>query len=243
MRNFWGLRWPSIAALKINPIADPPMDIKNLVSDAGVKIAYQTVWGIDNAIRPRELDDLIKSVENEVRNKYKIDELKNNKIIRIYRDFYWKVIGIDPTKQRPAQEALLRRVLRGEPLPRINPAVDIGNIASIKWLLPVGLYDIDKIGSNSLELRWSRGELFRPIGGKPVQVSGQIILAAGDTVLHVYPYRDSELTKVDENTKNILIIIAGLKEIYDDMLIECSRFISESYEKLLGGKAGDIKIG
>ncbi|MGC9117629.1 MAG: B3/B4 domain-containing protein [Thermoproteus sp.] len=218
------------------------MDIKNLVSDAGVKVAYQTVRGINNAIRPKELDALIKSAEEEVRNKYKIEDLKNNKIIRIYRDFYWKVIKIDPTKQRPAQEALLRRVLRGEPLPRINPAVDIGNVASIKWLLPVGLYDIDKIGSESLELRWSKGELFRPIGGKPVQVNGQIILAAGDVVLHVYPYRDSELTKVDESTKNILIVVAGLKEIENNSLIECAKFISTNFEQLLGGKAGELKI-
>ncbi|MEL9990976.1 MAG: phenylalanine--tRNA ligase beta subunit-related protein [Thermoproteus sp.] len=152
------------------------------------------------------------------------------------------MIGIDPTKQRPAQEALLRRVLRGEELPRINPAVDIGNAASIKWLVPVGLYDIDKIGGDILELRWSKGETFYPIGGKPTTVNGQIILAKGETVLHVYPYRDSELTKVDESTKNILIVIAGLKGIDDNILIECSKFISMNYEKLLGGKSSDIKL-
>ncbi|MEM0182316.1 MAG: phenylalanine--tRNA ligase beta subunit-related protein [Thermoproteus sp.] len=218
------------------------MEIKNLVSEVGVRIAYQTVTGLNNSIRPKELDNIIKSIENEVRNKYNINELKDNKTIRIYRDFYWRVIGIDPTKQRPAQEALLRRVLRGEELPRINPAVDIGNAASIKWLVPVGLYDIDKIGGDILELRWSKGETFYPIGGKPTTVNGQIILAKGETVLHVYPYRDSELTKVDESTKNILIVIAGLKGIDDNILIECSKFISMNYEKLLGGKSSDIKL-
>ncbi|MEZ0249220.1 MAG: phenylalanine--tRNA ligase beta subunit-related protein [Thermoproteus sp.] len=218
------------------------MEIKNLVSDVGVRIAYQTVMGLNNSVRPKELDDIIRSIENEVRNKYNINELKDNKIIRVYRDFYWRVIGIDPTKQRPAQEALLRRVLRGEELPRINPAVDIGNAASIKWLVPVGLYDMDKIGGDVLELRWSKGETFYPIGGKPTAVNSQIILARGETVLHVYPYRDSELTKVDESTKNILIIIAGLRGLDDDILIECSRFISMNYEKLLGGKPGDIKL-
>ena len=218
------------------------MEIKNLVSDAGVRIAYQEVLGIDNTSRPREVDDLVKSVVDEVRSKYRLEELKDNPIIRIYRDFYWRVIGIDPTKQRPAQEALLRRVLRGEDLPRINSAVDIGNAASMKFLVPVGLYDIDKIGSDVLELRWSKGELFRPIGGKPVAVNNQIILAKGDLVVHVYPYRDSELTKVDINTKNVLIVVAGLKGVSDDVLIGCSKFIASAYEKILGGKPGEVKL-
>lgn len=217
------------------------MEIKNLVSEVGVRIAYQVVIGINNKERPKELDELVKSVEDEVRRKYKLEELKENPIIRIYRDFYWRM-GIDPTKQRPAQEALLRRVLRGEDLPRINPAVDIGNAASMKYLVPVGLYDIDKIGGDVLELRWSRGELFRPIGGRPFEVNGQIILAKGDTVIHVYPYRDSELTKVDERTRNVLIVVAGLRGVSDDVLVECSKFISTAYEMMLGGKSGEIKL-
>lgn len=218
------------------------MEIKNFVSDTGVRVAYQVVNNVDNSRRPEGLDELIKSVEEEIRRSLRLDDLKDNAIIRIYRDFYWHVIGIDPTKQRPAQEALLRRVLRGEPLPRINPAVDIGNVASIKWLLPVGLYDIDKIGGGVLELRWSRGETFYPIGGKPMQVDRQIVLASEDKVLHIYPYRDSVLTKVDEGTKNILIVVAGLKGIEDERLRECANFISKNMERYLGGRAGDIKL-
>lgn len=214
----------------------------NRVGEAGVRIAYQEVFGINNTTRPQALEEIIRSAEEEVRRALRIEDLKNHPVIRAYRDFYWRVIGIDPTKQRPAQEALLRRVLRGEDLPRINPAVDVGNAASIKWLVPVGLYDVDKIGGDILELRWSNGEEFHPIGGKPIRLQRQIILAAGDKVLHVYPYRDSELTKVDENTKNILIVIAGLKNISTDILINCSKYISSIYEKVLGGKANEVKI-
>lgn len=217
------------------------VEIKNLVSDMGVRIAYRVVTGINNKDRPKEVDELIRSVEEEVRRKYKLEELKENPIIRIYRDFYWRM-GIDPTKQRPAQEALLRRVLRGEDLPRINPAVDIGNAASMKYLVPVGLYDVDKIGGGVLELRWSKGELFQPIGGRPFAVNGQIVLAKGDTIIHVYPYRDSELTKVDEGTKNVLIVVAGLRGLNDEILVECAEFISSAYDKILGGRSGEVKL-
>jgi DNA/RNA-binding domain of Phe-tRNA-synthetase-like protein len=218
------------------------VEILNRVKDVGVRIAYQEVFGVNNSTRPEGLEEVLRSAEEEARKALSLEALKDHPIIRIYRDFYWRVIGIDPTKQRPAQEALLRRVLRGEPLPRINPAVDIGNAASIRWLVPVGLYDIDKAGGDVLELRWSNGEEFMPIGGKPTRVERQIILARGSLVLHVYPYRDSELTKVDESTKNILIVVAGLRGVSDDVLTGCSSYISSLFERLLGGRAGPIKL-
>ena len=53
----------------------------------------------------------------------------------------YKRVGIDPTKTRPSSEALLRRVRKGEPLPRVNAVVDICNWCSVELQLPYGLYD------------------------------------------------------------------------------------------------------
>src|SRR5690242_4960505 len=53
----------------------------------------------------------------------------------------YKRVGIDPTKRRPSSEALLRRVRKGEPLPRINSMVDVCNWCSFELQLPYGLYD------------------------------------------------------------------------------------------------------
>jgi DNA/RNA-binding domain of Phe-tRNA-synthetase-like protein len=57
----------------------------------------------------------------------------------------YRAFGIDPTKTRPSSEALLRRVRRGEPLPRINTAVDVCNWCSVEVQLPYGLYDADAL--------------------------------------------------------------------------------------------------
>jgi DNA/RNA-binding domain of Phe-tRNA-synthetase-like protein len=57
----------------------------------------------------------------------------------------YKRVGIDPTKTRPSSEALLRRVRKGDPLPRINSMVDICNWCSFEFQLPYGLYDAAKI--------------------------------------------------------------------------------------------------
>ena len=57
----------------------------------------------------------------------------------------YKALGLDPTKTRPSNEALLRRALKGEPLYRINTLVDALNLCSLRYQLPFGLYDLDRV--------------------------------------------------------------------------------------------------
>ncbi len=57
----------------------------------------------------------------------------------------YKRVGLDPTKTRPSSEALLRRVRKGDALPRINSMVDVCNWCSLEFQLPYGLYDAAKI--------------------------------------------------------------------------------------------------
>lgn len=48
----------------------------------------------------------------------------------------FRAAGTDPTRYRPASEALLRRVLKGEDLPEIHPLVDINNCLSVEMAVP-----------------------------------------------------------------------------------------------------------
>ena len=57
----------------------------------------------------------------------------------------YRQCGMNPTKTRPSSEALLKRLRRGDPFPRINTLVDICNACSVQTLLPYGLYDSDRI--------------------------------------------------------------------------------------------------
>ena len=68
----------------------------------------------------------------------------------------YKRVGIDPTKRRPSSEALLRRVRKGQPLPRINSMVDVCNWCSLEFQLPYGLYDASRIQGDVM-LRIGRG--------------------------------------------------------------------------------------
>lgn len=91
----------------------------------------------------------------------------------LYRRF-----GLDPTRVRPSSEALLRRLKKGEPLPRVNSLVDLANAMSVQLQVPVGLYDLDKVQGDELVVRLgAEGESYSGIGRERVNVAGRICVA------------------------------------------------------------------
>ena len=95
----------------------------------------------------------------------------------LYRRF-----GIDPTRVRPSSEALLRRLKKGEPLPRVNSLVDVANALSVQLQVPVGLYDLDKVkgqgeGDELVVRLGAEGESYVGIGKEKVNVAGRICVA------------------------------------------------------------------
>ena len=90
----------------------------------------------------------------------------------------YRRVGLDPTKTRPSSEALLRRLRRGEALPRVNTAVDICNWCSVEAQVPFGLYDRDRIDGDAVALRLGvDGEGYAGIRKEHVNVGGRLTLA------------------------------------------------------------------
>jgi DNA/RNA-binding domain of Phe-tRNA-synthetase-like protein len=118
----------------------------------------------------------------------------------------YKRVGLDPTKTRPSSEALLRRVRKGDALPRINSLVDIINWSSVESQLPFGLYDLDQIkGGVTLRLGGS-GEQYAGIRKDAVHVEGRLTLA-DDVGPFGNPTSDSARTMVTPATTRALVVI------------------------------------
>jgi len=116
----------------------------------------------------------------------------------------YRRVGLDPTKTRPSSEALLRRVTRGEPLPRINSLVDICNWCSLAFQLPYGLYDVDRI-SGDVEMRLGRaGEEYAGIRKDVVHLAGRLTLADAAGPFG-NPTSDSARTMVTIQTRRALV--------------------------------------
>jgi DNA/RNA-binding domain of Phe-tRNA-synthetase-like protein len=88
----------------------------------------------------------------------------------------YKALGIDPTKTRPSNEALLRRALKGETLYRVNTLVDALNLVSLQEQLPFGLYDLDHVAPPVVLRLGGPGEGYEGIRKGFVSVEGRPVL-------------------------------------------------------------------
>lgn len=124
----------------------------------------------------------------------------------------YRRVGIDPTKTRPSSEALLRRVTKGDALPRINSMVDVCNWCSLEFQLPYGLYDAAHI-EGDVELRLGRdGESYPGIRKDDVHVAGRITLA--DRIGPFgNPTSDSARTMVTTSTTKALLVVFAPHEL------------------------------
>ena len=130
----------------------------------------------------------------------------------------YKRVGLDPTKTRPSSEALLRRVRKGDTLPRINSMVDVCNWCSLEFQLPYGLYDAAKIDGD-VELRIGRGgESYAGIRKDDVHVDGRIALA--DAVGPFgNPTSDSARTMVTTATTRALLVVFAPRDVDERRLM------------------------
>lgn len=211
------------------------------VRTMGIHIAYSVVYHVVVEKDRVDVREYAKQLVEKLLSEYSIERLKEHPIIRAYRDFYWR-LGIDPTKTRPSSEALLRRVLRTKTMPLINNVVDAGNFASLETLVPIGLYDVDKI-KGMLKLRLSReGEIFDPIGGnREILAEGLPVLADEEKIIHLYPYRDSRHTMIRTSTKNVLVVACGVPNVPSSLVKEAASKTINYILRFAGGSAtGEI---
>jgi DNA/RNA-binding domain of Phe-tRNA-synthetase-like protein len=118
----------------------------------------------------------------------------------LYRRF-----GIDPTRVRPSSEALLRRLKKGEPLPRVNSLVDVANAMSVQLQVPVGLYDMDK-ATGELAIRLGvEGEGYTGIRKEHVNVAGRLCVADAEGPIG-NPSADSARTMITTDTERAVWI-------------------------------------
>lgn len=117
----------------------------------------------------------------------------------------YKALGIDPTKTRPSNEALLRRALKGETFYRINTLVDALNLVSLREQLPFGLYDLGRVRPPVVLRQGAPGEAYEGIRKGPVHVDGRPVLVDAEGPFG-NPTSDSLRTSVSLSTRDALVV-------------------------------------
>ncbi|KXB00435.1 tRNA synthetase subunit beta [candidate division MSBL1 archaeon SCGC-AAA261C02] len=202
-----------------------------------LQVLTTCIRGVKVEKKSRELEEFKKNVIGKVREEYNLDELKNTPIFRKYRDFFWE-IGIDPTKTRPAAEALTRRILQGESLPTINTLVDAYNLASLDSGIPLAAFDAEVL-EGGLVMRFAReGEEFHGIGmSEPIHLDGgEIVTSDSEKLIAIYPYRDSDETKITLKTNNVILMTCGAPGVKESTLKDAERTVINYVTRFCGGK-------
>ncbi|MGE5323502.1 MAG: B3/4 domain-containing protein [Actinomycetota bacterium] len=118
----------------------------------------------------------------------------------------YKALGKDPSRYRGSAEALLRRVLSGKGLYRVNNVVDINNLVSLQSLFPAGSYDLGNVNP-PVELRiGAAGESYKGIGKEEINIEKLPVFADSKGPFGS-PTSDSERAMIRLESSNVLMVI------------------------------------
>jgi DNA/RNA-binding domain of Phe-tRNA-synthetase-like protein len=122
-------------------------------------------------------------------------------------------MGLKPTQYRSAAEALLRRFRREVDLPRLHPLVDLCNVVSLAFALPVAVFDLAGV-EEYLEVRHARGdEQYLAFSGEiETPDPHEVIFADAANQVHArrWTFRQSRRSTIGPETRHVLIVSEGL---------------------------------
>lgn len=199
----------------------------------GVVIAHE----VTNGPSPADLVAMLREAEASVRARLDLETIAEEPRIKSWREAY-RAFGAKPAEFRSSVEAMARRALRGDELPAINALVDIGNIVSLRHLIPAGGHAIDLLNGD-IELRFATGEEeFIAFGSdeKEHPLPGEVIFAEGDTVLtRRWTWRQANHTLTLPKTTAIEFNVDGLPPVTRSEIEEACQEVADLVHRYCGG--------
>lgn len=196
---------------------------------------------INNAGSSDEIQKMLEHEQERIRNDFNLENLAQNLFIQNWRKAY-KLFGSD---ERCSSERLIRRALKGEQLPSVNKLVDIYNQISLKYRTPVGGEDIDNLKGN-VYLRFATGkETFVAIGSRELQniKEGEVIYAdEKEVICRRWNLKESDNTKLTEQTKNAFLVIDALPPVLKVTVQEANEELASLVSRHCGAKTSSFII-
>jgi DNA/RNA-binding domain of Phe-tRNA-synthetase-like protein len=123
----------------------------------------------------------------------------------------FRAFGLDPTQYRCAAEALLRRLTKAGSIPNLNALVDLGNLASIRYALPVAVFDL-RAATGPITVRFADGtEHFTPLGQEAAEhpVPGEVIFCDDANLVSArrWCWRQSAESAARDDSTTVLITV------------------------------------
>ncbi|HJV31595.1 MAG TPA: phenylalanine--tRNA ligase beta subunit-related protein [Bacillales bacterium] len=167
-------------------------------------------------------------------------DLENKNVTELPGVQEWRSIfkktGKDPNRYRPSVEALYRRVKKQNFLHAVQSAIDVNNLFSLQYEVPIGIYDLEKL-SESITIRIGKeNEEYIGLNGRSNSLQ-QLILSADSQGPFGSPFVDSERSPVTEKTKNALQIIYLRPSTSLDSATKLTESLMNMFIQIHGGEA------
>jgi DNA/RNA-binding domain of Phe-tRNA-synthetase-like protein len=200
----------------------------------GLKLGILSAHSVTVQKMVPEFEDDLAQLVSSLRDKFKNRRPAEDEVVGYVRRMYRR-IGWEPTRYRPSSEALVRRLLKGNGLYRINNLVDYGNLVSARFHLPMGLYDTDKIKGRILIDVGSENESYRGISNPEIHATGKLILR-DDLGIFGNPTADSFRTSISEDTTSFLAVFFCPPEVETSYLNKTMRALQSAYQPFTEGE-------
>lgn len=166
--------------------------------------------GLTNGPTPQALLDAYESEQQDVLARIGETPLSQIAALAAWRAVF-RGFGVDPTQYRSAPEALLRRLTKKGSIPSINALVDLGNLVSIRYALPVALFDL-RAAQGTITVRFAEGsERYTTLGEVEADapLPGEVVFVdeAGLVVARRWCWRQSEQSAVQLDTPEALVTV------------------------------------
>jgi DNA/RNA-binding domain of Phe-tRNA-synthetase-like protein len=177
-------------------------DLRTLVPNLSLGVILATVHVSGDT---PELSSAISKYIHDLQLSMKLEDLAAIPEIIAARNGY-RAIGKDPSRYRPSQEALLRRVMQGKGLFKINSVVDVNNLISLRSRHSLGSYDLDQTKGATKFRIGLKGESYKGIGKETINLEGLPVFA-DDLGPFGSPTSDSERAMIRLTTTRVMMAI------------------------------------
>jgi len=197
--------------------------------------------GVSNRPAPAELTAVYLAEQAAVRERIGDTPLSELPTLAAWRAVF-RGFGVNPTKYRSAAEALLRRLTKQGDIPSINVLVDLANLVSIRYALPVAVFDQrDVVGGTTVRSAYG-GERWADLGSSQAEhpEPGEIIFSDDDEQVSArrWCWRQSRASAAREDTTEILVTVEGHHQAAPDDVDRALRDL----EALLGSYAAPARV-
>ena len=203
----------------------------------GLNLGLVKAWGIDNTGCSPDLEEMLRFIRSFIRKTYNSETLSAEPKINAWRNAY-SSFGAKPKKYKSSVESLYRMTLKGIDF-SINKVVDIYNYISLKYMIPLGGDDLDKIEGDILLGFAAEDKQFIPLNSDIPEIPkiGEVVYMDNNDILcRRWNWRESDKTKMTERTRDVLLVIEALPPFTKEELNLITTDLAGHVKKFCGGE-------